>query len=1111
MGFQEVYKALNSEQRQAVDIIDGPMLVLAGPGTGKTQLLSARVANILQLTDTLPENILCLTFTENGATNMRERLTRFIGQAAHDVQIATYHSFGAELIRRYPEYFGEHRLQNAIDDLGKLQVLASIVESLPYDNPLKFTAYCLGDLSSTLSDIKRGLLSSDALRSIAKNNEHCYKTLNKELLTIFSGLTTLPRTYAKSVIYYDKIFTVLRNIASKQSTGLPIKSLAEHAYIELDDGLRGAQETGKTTSLTKWKNKWLEKNAEGQFVLAGSQSTRRLLALADVLDSYEDHLSTNGLYDFDDMILRCIATLSSNDALRFKLQEQYLYLLLDEFQDTNAAQLKLVELLTNNPASFGRPNVMAVGDDDQAIYAFQGAHTSNMLDFYALYQDTHVINLVESYRSHKDILDVAHNIAEQIESRLHHQFKNFTKVLQAKNAALPPDSTIERHEFISDIEQSAWIASRINQLISEGVNPSEIAVLAPKHKVLEPLVPFLKSNDVPISYEKRENILEAPSVQLLLDMAKLITALQENNNAVADHLWPKVLSDTLWDIPTRDLWNISWQVSDSRGKTNWTKSLLEHPIKNIQDIADFMLELARRSNNESLETMLDYMAGLIPIAIEGDQPQEITSPLYGYFTSHGSEILYETLSHLSVLRANLRAYQKTKVATLTLNDLLQYVSLYDIANSRMINTNPYHQHENAVQLMTVFKAKGLEFEYVFLPSCLDDVWGSSTRDNTNKIGLPLNVSILRHAGATNDERLRAFFVAITRAKHGLFLCNYAKKFNGKTTRGLQYLHEEQAKDGVAISNLLPEKSKAVLHSKITQLPLKHLELAWQDRHVKATSSASLQALLKERLQTYQLSPTHINTFVDTAYGGPESFFFKTLLRFPAAPTPDGQFGNAVHETLEWLQHEVNKGNNLPSNDQAIRYLITSMESKKLLPDVTKLLIARGKHALQVLLNGQYIDFKKEYVAEYSFKREGVFVGNAHLSGKIDRLEIDKKTKTIKIVDYKTGKSFKTWKPELKLHKYKQQLYCYKFLIEHSHTFQGYSVTGAELLFVEPDENNTVHTLSLAFKPDEEKNMRLLIESIWQHIKALNLPNIEAYDSSLSGTKKFEDDLINGTV
>ena len=132
----EVYANLNTAQRQAVDTIYGPVLVIAGPGTGKTQLLSARVAHIMQATDTLPQNILCLTFTENGALNMRERLTKFIGPHAYDVQIGTYHAFGRTVIGRFPEYFTELRLERPVDELGKRQILSHIIDEVDYRSPI---------------------------------------------------------------------------------------------------------------------------------------------------------------------------------------------------------------------------------------------------------------------------------------------------------------------------------------------------------------------------------------------------------------------------------------------------------------------------------------------------------------------------------------------------------------------------------------------------------------------------------------------------------------------------------------------------------------------------------------------------------------------------------------------------------------------------------------------------------------------------------------------------------------------------------------------------------------------------------------------------------------
>lgn len=177
-NFTKAYERLNKAQREAVDHIDGPLMVLAGPGTGKTQLLATRVANILQKTDTLPHNILCLTFTESGAIAMRERLGSLIGPSSYDVRISTYHSFGSEIIREYPDFFrsldmetGEDsRLERPIDDLTKIQIVGNIVAALPFNDPLKSAQHYIKSVVDTISECKKSLLTPEDLRGIARQN-----------------------------------------------------------------------------------------------------------------------------------------------------------------------------------------------------------------------------------------------------------------------------------------------------------------------------------------------------------------------------------------------------------------------------------------------------------------------------------------------------------------------------------------------------------------------------------------------------------------------------------------------------------------------------------------------------------------------------------------------------------------------------------------------------------------------------------------------------------------------------------------------------------------------------------------------------------------------------
>ncbi|MCA9327787.1 ATP-dependent helicase, partial [Candidatus Saccharibacteria bacterium] len=455
--YEEAYRRLNPAQKRAVDTVYGPLLVIAGPGTGKTQLLTARVANILKVTDALPQNILCLTFTESGAYAMRERLRSFIGQPAYDVSINTYHAFGSAILNRYPEYFTDLRLERPVDELGKYQILAEVLAETAYTSPIKQLRHHIGDLIATISEVKRGLLSPDDLRTIAKTNLHTIETTKHAIGEALHAYTNrLPSKLDQSLPLFESILAALQTDSTQAKAGFP--AYGDLAGLELTAAIEAATEIGKTKPLTAWKNSWLVKDDQNEYMLAGSLEARRMTALADVLERYEERLAAEGMYDFDDMILRAVDILTNNDDLRFSLQEQYQFILLDEFQDTNAAQLRLVELLTNNPVSEGRPNVMAVGDDDQAIYAFQGAEVSNMLDFYRMYEAVEVISLQENYRSTAEILETASNLATQIESRLHSHFPDIEKQLVAQSTG---KTQLARRSFTSAIAERTAVADQI--------------------------------------------------------------------------------------------------------------------------------------------------------------------------------------------------------------------------------------------------------------------------------------------------------------------------------------------------------------------------------------------------------------------------------------------------------------------------------------------------------------------------------------------------------------------------------------------------------------------------------------------------------------------------
>jgi DNA helicase-2/ATP-dependent DNA helicase PcrA len=1105
-AFKKAYGELNEAQKLAVDTIEGPVLVIAGPGTGKTQLLTTRVANILNKTDTLPANILCLTFTDSAAATMRQRLTNIIGQAAYDVTISTYHAFGSELIRRYPEYFAASADLRPVDDLTIDSCLRDILACLPYSNPLRHDIF-LHDIKTFISDCKRALITPEGVKRIAYENEQFLQSTTKLIQEHLAGLVKLNKS---SVPLFAKLMSDTAKLPSpKPNTN--VVSLRVVWQQQLEAAISHFSETGKTSEVTKWKNTWLAKDETGNFIASGLDQVRKLRAAATIYEQYLSELARLGLYDYDDMILRTIRGLEDHADLRYSLQEQYLYILLDEFQDTNGAQAHLIELLTDNPVNESRPNIMAVGDDDQAIYAFQGANYSHMLSFYERYHNVVVVSLTENYRSHVEILNLASSIVNQIGQRLHDYFPQADKHLVAKAKGLPNHAGIERYEFLSDLSQNAWIAKKISELVVGGVASSSIAVLAPKHVYLESLVPFLHEQKLPVHYEKRENVLDDAVVRYLTTMSRLVLALSAHDYNYADSLWPEILSFRFWGLSTERLWQLSWEADETH--SNWANVLCEH--EDTKPVALFFIRLSQIVAAEPMERILDFLIGSESVDLSLSDTWR--SPFYDYYfgtlknEADDTADLWQLLSNLTVLRQRLREYRASELTPLNLADFVKFVDAHQAADIKILNTNPHQEAPDAVELMTTYKAKGQEFEAVFLLACSDEVWGSKARSLSSHLSLPENLRFIRYSGATEDERLRLLYVALTRAKTQLYLTSYTSSYTGRATTHLKYLDEHDNEAGELISPFLPAGRQKIHAADVTPPALPELTVYWQGVHYKAAQKPRLQALLTPRLEHFQLTPTALNCFTDVANDGPTDFFIKSLLRFPVAPTPAGQYGSAIHETLEWLASYAKEHSKLPNTRQALQFFEKHLDAKRLSEPKVSLLKQRGRASLQSYLKQRADTIKASGFTEYSFKNEGVFVGDAHLSGKIDKLIVNPSEKTLIIVDYKTGKSYERWAREAKLHKFRQQLYFYKLLVERSHTFAGYTIEDAYLEFIEPDNSGKISELHLNFDSAYLKHVEKLIEAVWQHILQLKLPDVSGYSQDLKGIEQFEQDLIDGTI
>lgn len=1097
--FEKNYKMLNAEQKEAVDTIDGPVLVIAGPGTGKTQLLSTRIANILQKTDTAPENILAMTFTEAGASNMRERLSRFIGTDSFKVGIFTYHGFANEIIQNYREYFTDKNLNEAADELVTKEIITKISNELPSSSKLKKIS--ISNIASTIKEMKNAYISPDDLRKVAKANISEQEIFNESI----KGLRVDGRTFAKVQPFYSAIRENLENSISKDLNNTKFESNLYFYFEKLNEAYLEAEETGKSKSLTDWKNTFLDlKDFEDNFQISDTYANKKLLEFADFYEKFNNEMKNRGLYDFNDMILEVIETLEDNDDFRFTLQEKYQYLLLDEYQDTNDSQAKIIELLTNNPVMEGKPNVLAVGDDDQAIMAFQGASKSNMIDFYNRFgENTKVINLTKNYRSHGDILTASKNVANTISGRLTKNLPiKIEKDISADGNFIDRKIQLERTNFESQIAEFSRVAEKISNLIQNGVAPKEIAVIAPKHKILQAFVPYLKNQNIPIYYEKRENILKNEIISQLIKISKLILAVRDKDEDKMANLFPEILSFDFWQIPPVEVWKMSWAAKDNHDF--WIEAILKSEVEQIRNLGEILVTLAEFSHEKTFEELFDYILGSREIR-EG-----LKSPIRDFISQKSDEEFYDTILNLTILRDKLREFSNEENNKLDI--LINYVELCEEFEIQILSTNPHNTSENAVQVMTPFVAKGLEFEYTFLISLNQDSWNSARKGSGGEnITMPANLKFTSIEDEGEDTRKRLMFVAMTRAKTQLYLTNHNSDLTGKTKKTLSFL-DEREEDGVLKSKILPEKWQEVSKIQRESLEADEIETNWHEFYT--IKNEEMRELLKPRVKNYKLSPTDLNSYTSLQYKGPQSFFENKILCFPGAYGPALTLGNIVHEGFNYIQDEINSGNT-PNIDNIKKYAIERFSKYPLSEKDKEEILERFNQIFENFFENNLGEFKPGNIAEKNFSGVGVTIGNAVLTGKIDLIRIDHENKKITVVDYKTGsipfntKTNKFDTNSTKIHEYAQQLYFYKILIENTPEFSGYTVEKGILEFIEPDKHTEkTYNFEVVFKPEEEERLKTLIQAVWVKIKSFDFKlDEEKYSKDIKGTRAFEADLI----
>lgn len=1091
MDFEKRYQQLNTAQKQAVDLIEGPVMVIAGPGTGKTELLSVRTANILKKTDTLPENILCLTFTESGAVAMRERLIGIIGKDAYKVAIHTFHGFGTEIINQNREYFYRGAMFEPADDLHRYEILREIFDSLDYKNPLASTMngeYThQSDASRVISELKRSGLTSDELLAILDESEAAIDFAERLIVPHITG--TVSKTTK------DKLASV---IAQLQSRADESKMLFEVTPLirTITDGLVGALEQAEsdhpTKPITAWKKKWFVKNEKGTYIFKSRPHLVKLRSLAYIYFEYLSHMEQAGFFDYDDMILQVVHAMEVHDDLRFNLQEKYLYIMVDEFQDTNLAQTRILHNLTSNPVNEGSPNLMVVGDDDQAIYSFQGADISNIIRFKELYPRLAIVALTDNYRSVTPVIEQARTVILQGNDRLENIIEDLDKHLTGHRG---DDGTVELYKADSISHERHWIVESIISDLKAGIPPNEIVVLTRRHSEIQNLLPYFARADVAVNYERQENVLDQPPIVVIELLASVIVALSRGLHDEANALLPELLAHPAWGITPLELWQLSTNAYS--GRRHWLDVMANTP--RFLDIHTWLIELAALSQFTPLEPMIDRLIG----RVADTDPVAKNSPFFEYY--FGQKRLQESpsdyldfLAALRTIRGKLREYHDKE--PLTLESYLTFVELHRRLGTNLLVSRTAESQALAVNLMTAHKSKGLEFDTVYIFNSVDNAWGEKARSASRNISYPENLP-LAPVGESADERLRLFYVAMTRAKATLRMSFSALDDRDKPTLVASFLSDTELQVQLITPGNMTEHVASA-------------ELAWYEPLIRPT--AELNELLKPSLNLYKLSATHLNNFLDVTRGGPQAFLLDNLLHFPSSKSAAASYGSAIHKTLQQAHiHLVATGEQKPLED-VLHDFEMNLTAERLNPLDFATYHQKGSDQLQAYLGEKYNSFTINQKSELNFSGQEVYLGEAHLTGMIDVAALNKAARTMVVTDYKTGKPVSSWKTsgeydKIKLHKYRQQLLFYKLLVERSRDYRNYTVTTGTLEFVEPNKSGEICTLEMDFETEELERFKLIITKVWEHITSLDLPDTSDYEQSYKGLLAFEQDLIDGII
>ncbi|MES1217285.1 MAG: ATP-dependent DNA helicase [Bacteroidota bacterium] len=999
--FTEEYNKLNEKQRLAVDTIEGPVIVNAGPGTGKTQVLALRIGNILRQTDTDPGNILCLTYTDNGAIEMRNRLLKIVGSAAYKIQIHTFHSFCNQVIQDNLTYFGKLDLE-PIGDLEEIDLFYKLIDSIEKENTLKRFR---GEV----------YYEKDRLRSL-------YSLIKKEAWT--------------TAYLNERIDAYLKELPTRE----------EFIY----------------------KKKYKEFKAGDPKPAAIKEETTKmemLRAAVNLYPRYNKMMADAGRYNFDDMILWVLDAFANNKDMLLDYQERFLYFLVDEFQDTSRSQNLLLQFLTGY---WETPNVFVVGDADQSIFSFQDANVENIIEFEKKYEGQITkIDLIENYRSTKDILATAHQLIANNKLRTVSP-ENDNPLLSANTELMGISIKPQITEYANTAQEAIDIVLQTEALIQQGISGKEIAIIYRNHAQVAEITTLLEARKITVNAKKKVDLLQLPFINNIINLLTWIDN-EKYKPYSADDILFEMLHCDFFKLPPLEIAKLSIAANEKNRYSKeevWSiRRLLAESIApatdlfnqptgySLKGISDTLEGLLKESGNVTLQHLLELViqkAGILSYVMNSPEKPWLMQVLNAFFSFVKEENKRGPTLTLHELLINIETMRKNRLG----------IPLYKVTAT-----------DEGINMITAHGSKGSEFAHVFIIGATKDIWDEPNAGNSRTYKLPDNLVSHTNIATSLEESRRLFYVAITRTRTHLHISYPLKNVKDK----------EQVKSSF-VTEILEGTSLQPTPVKVANALLTdYLALQFAEK-AKPEIQLIEDEYINQLLKRYTLSVTHLNNYLNC----PLKFYYQNLIRVPAAKNESMAFGSAVHYAIEMLFKKMKTNDGIfPPREEIFNdfkfYIDTNREA--FTPEAYKTKLEYGEKILPAYYDYYIQRWNKIVVIEKAIRN--VIVQDVPINGKLDKLEFS--GKQVNVVDYKTGKYENARKKlvtpndkEPNGGDYWRQAVFYKILLDND-TSNDWQAVSTEFDFIEPVEDE-YKVEKIIITPADITTVTHQITDTWQKIQ-----------------------------